>query len=333
MVVRLTRWPLPFALLAALSLSLLAAVLAAWVLAPEGGLVYRNLPLLSQELERTTASEAASLGPPQPALPEGSTALLEPGPYGALPRVAGDGTTPFAALARPDPGAPGEVPLLALIVLDLGLMQEYTQAALALPEPTALGFSPYAPALQAWMGFARTRGYELLLELPAASPDPRVDAGPLALAPGDRERLSRGLFRLLARGRDYYAVALSPGAFAQDPRSFAPIARELRRRGLGLVEIGSDSLRPLAEDIALPYLGGAMRLDQELAPAAVDQALGALETRALRQGWAVGAFRAAPLLFARLRQWLPTLPEKGFLLVPPSRLFGRTPQPAVAQGP
>ncbi len=332
MVVRLTRWPLPFALLLALSLLLLAAVLAAPLLAPEGGLVYRDLPLLSRELERTTVSEAASLGPPQPVPPAQPTALLEPGPFGALPRVAGDGTTPFAAFARPDPGAPEEVPLLALIVLDLGLMQEHTQAALALPEPTALGFSPYAPALQAWMGVARARGYELLLELPALSADPRVDAGPLALVPGDAERLSRGLARLLARGRDYFAVALAPGAFAQDPRAFAPVARELRRRGVGLVEIGSDRLRPLADELALPYLGGVMRLDRELAPAAVDQALGALETRALRQGWAVGAFRAAPLLFARLRQWLPTLPEKGFLLVPASRLFGRTPRSAVAQG-
>ena len=327
MPVRLGRLT-PYGILLGLSVGLVIGVSVARLAELEGGLVYHDIPAAGGELH--APADPASSGPPAPEpdpAPGGPpvdplAALLEPGPYGALPRVAADGTSPFAYYRRADSAPPADVPLLSLLVIDAGLARERTLRALELPEAVAVGFSPYASALEAWMRYARARGHETLLELPLAAGEPYDDAGPLAFVPAAAKPPEPALQRLLARGQGYFAVVLSPAA-GEEARSLGALVRELGRRGLGLVETGGEDLRELAREAGVPYLGGALLLDAEPSPTAVDWALGALEARALKLGGALGAFRASPLMLDRLRQWLPSLPEKGFLLVPPSRLFGR----------
>ncbi len=319
----------PYGVLLGLSVGLIVGVAVAQFAKPEGGLVYRDIPVAEGALSRGDDPSAA--GPPafevepQPGAPPvaPAIALLEPGPYGALPRIAPDGTTPFAYYTRADPPPPRDVPLLSLVVIDAGLARDPTVRALELPPPIAIAFSPYAPALEAWMRLARARGHETLLELPVAGSGWYDDAGPLGLAAGEPERPQLVLQRLLARGQGYFAVVLAGAGDMGEARLPAGVLPELARRGLGLVEVDGATLREAARNAAIPYLGGASVLDAEPSPAAVDWALGALEARALELGGALGVFRPSPLLLDRLRQWLPSLPEKGLLLVPPSRLFDR----------
>lgn len=294
----------------------------------QGTVSYRELPVVALPLPASSGERrAAELpplpeGPPKPGAPpvEPLASLLEPGPYGALPRRASDGTSPFGAYRSATPLPDG--PVIAILLTDVGLDRRSTQLAIETPPPIGLVFSAYTEATVAWLRLARWSGHETLLELPVRLVEPGLgDAGPLALGPGmpETEREDR-LRRLLAKATGVFAVAMEARAFAPDPATFAPIAGSLAERGLGLVELGDNRLRDVARAAGLPY-AVAMPLDAIESPEALDQAFGSLEARALEHGRALGCLRPLPLSLQRLAQWLPSLPGKGLALVPPGALF------------
>lgn len=82
--------------------------------------------------------------------------LLEDGPFGPLPRIAPDGRRPFLAHALPF-NLEDTRPKIALLLAGLGRQRELLDAALTLPAPIGLQFSPYAPDLPAMVTGARCR--------------------------------------------------------------------------------------------------------------------------------------------------------------------------------
>ncbi len=326
---------LPFAVLGGLLLLLLLTVAGVRFLGIEGALLYTDLPrvelpLAGPEPETPSAPRATSPEPPEifgepmagaPPL-EVPAALLRPGPYGALPRPAEDGRTPFSVY-RSDFAIRPDRPRIALVVVGLGLARDPTFTATELPAPFGLAFSPYGRRLAGWMRYGRWRGHEVLLELPVRPARfPLDDAGPLAIAPDlPAERLNQRLETVLASGKGYFAVTVAPGAYLGAPEKLEPVLARLAAAGLGLVELGSNRLAEAAARRNLPYAWSDPPIDLDPAPEAIDLALGRLETRALRDGAALGTLEGAAITYARLQQWLPSLEAKGLQLVPPSRVF------------
>ncbi len=320
---------LPFLLLGMVVALAAIAGAAAWWWRPPAPLTYRGLPQQAGPLPPLPLAdlpgETAAAGPPSLA-PQGRVdplappadplaALAAPGPYGLLPRIAPDGRRPFDAYRR-KPAETGRGPRIALVVRGLGLARRPTVAAMGLVPDVALAFSPYAPAVAAWLREARRLGHEVLLELPLANGRSGVDPGPLALVPGDELALQR----LLARGPGIFALLLDPPEVAR-PGLEQPVAA-LSRAGLGLIASRpAPALAPLARRHRVPYGAAAVVLDAEADPMAVDFALGRLEAVAEREGGAIGITGPLPLVFERLAQWLPGLAPRGFLLVPPSQIL------------
>ncbi len=333
---------LPYGILAGLLLVLAALLAAIRLFGLDGAVLYTGLPRVEQPLPETAASGTAKTSPTipveqgPPAI-DGPTvagappldvpdALLRPGPYGALPRRGADGRSPFSVYRsgfRVDP----EKPRIALVVIDLGLARDPTRTATELPPVFGLAFSPYGRDLARWMRYARWRGHEVLLELPVRPASfPLDDAGPLAVGPElPRERLRQRLETVLAAGKGYLAVIAAPGAYAADPGKFEPVLAELAAAGLGFVELGGTRLAGVAGRRDLPYAWSDPPIDLDPAPEAIDLALGRLETRALRDGAALGTLEGAAITYARLRQWVPSLEAKGLQLVAPSLIFANPP--------
>ncbi len=336
---------LPFAVLAGLAVVLVLTVVAMRLLGIEGTLRYTDLWRAEQPLPGTAASatarEPAAAPPPAGPPPvrgepvagappvEPPETLLEPGAYGALPRRGEDGRSPFSVY-RSNFAFDPERPRIALVVVGLGLAREPTLTATELPPLFGLGFSPYGRELAGWMRYGRWRGHEVLLELPVRPARyPLDDAGPLALAPDlPPERLEQRLETTLAAGKGYFAVTVEAGAYVAAPETFAPVLARLAEAGLGLIELGGDHLAAAAARQGVPYLWSDPPIDLDPAPEAIDLALGRLETRALREGAALGTLEGAAVTYARLRQWLPSLEAKGLQLVAPSRVFD-----GLARGP
>jgi uncharacterized protein len=260
-------------------------------------------------------------GPPNGAIPAPAAAsLTEDGPFGPLPRIGQDGRRPFLAYAHPfnfeDPR-----PMVAIMVLGLGLQAELTEAALRLPGEVSLHFTPYAANLPAVFERARRAGHEVLLDLPMEPLDDRVsDPGPQTLRTesSTAETLKR-LSWVLARAPGYVAVVGGGARFAASPAAL-PVLNVLAQRGLAMIEVGSSELAAGARAVGLPYASVAAAIDADPTSLAIDLALATLEAEALQRGSALGIVEGYPVSLERLRLWAATLEDKGLALAPVSAL-------------
>jgi polysaccharide deacetylase 2 family uncharacterized protein YibQ len=248
-------------------------------------------------------------------------ALLEPGPFGPLPRIGPSGRRPFFAYANPI-GLDDSRPKIAVVVLGLGLQRAATDAALELPASVGLQFSAYAPDLHRDVARARQHGHEVLLSLPMEPEDyPANDPGPHTLTVDARPQVNlERLHWILARTNSYIGLAGDGGRFAAS-RSADPIVADLVTRGLALIEIGTSGLTEEAGQAGLLYARAAEPIDADLSPLSIDYALAGLEAEALETGSALGVISARPMPMARLAEWARSLEGKGLVLAPVSALL------------
>jgi len=324
---------------------LVAAAAVAGLVAP-GTLTYVDVPVIIVPLAnrstvqpRGTAAKPAKVAMLSAAEPDRGNgpplsidaALQETTGRGSVPRIAADGRTSLLHYARPGP-ADCARPCISVVITGLGLADKLSNRALALPGAVGLAFSPYVETA-VWQARARAAGHEALLALPlqpARYPDD--DTGPFTiLASLSPEQQLDALLRVLATGSGYVAVTGEAGAFAASPEAFAPVARALVTRGLGLVEIGGDALAGQCRAVDLPTAAATAVIDTDPTPAAIDRALTAVAAEARRSGRALAVAQPLPASFERLTAWLASLPEQGFELVPPSRFLQVAPSPALAR--
>ncbi|HEY7979338.1 MAG TPA: divergent polysaccharide deacetylase family protein [Rhizomicrobium sp.] len=251
--------------------------------------------------------------------------LIEPTPAGPLPRIADDGRSPMNAYAPPAPNVQG--PKIAIVVTGLGVSAKATQAAIAnLPPAITLAFLPYADDVQRWVGEARRRGHEVLLEVPMEPYDfPDSDPGPHTLRSGSGE--DSNIDRLtwsLTRFTGYAGVTNLLGArFMADAGALEPVMTFLARRGLVFFDAGPTQ-RSAAPDIAkrigAPYVQSAANIDAIQTGMEIDQRLSELEARARLNGSAAGTAFVYPVTIERLTNWAQGLSGRGFVLVPASAI-------------
>ncbi len=250
--------------------------------------------------------------------------LLEATRHGQVPRVSPDGARALVAYAQPVAATPAneKMPRIALVVTGLGISSSTTAEALKLPGPVSLAFAPYGSDLERIASRARGQGHELLLQLPMEPFDyPDNDPGPqtllTSLAP--EQNVDRMLW-LMSRFQGYVGVANYMGSrFTASDTSFAPMLREVAKRGLMYLDDGS-SPRSLDGQIAtangLPFAKASVVLDAVPTPNEIDRALLRLETLARDSGVAVGVATALPVSIAHIAKWAKTAQSRGFLLVP-----------------
>lgn len=206
----------------------------------------------------------------------------------------------------------------------LGLSGAATEAAINdLPGAVTLGFNPYAPKLDEWIGYARAAGHEAFLSLAMEPVDyPRVDPGPHTLLISlDRQQNVERLQWVLSRVTGYVGVVTSAGSrFTTSQADLLPILDEIKARGLMFVDSHSTEntvAGPLAKSIGLPRAVSDLALDQQQASRdAIDARLQQLEQMAHQTGVAVGLGEVYPVTIERLAQWIPTLERKGIALAP-----------------
>lgn len=251
--------------------------------------------------------------------------LIEPTPAGPLPRIGDDGRSPMTAYAPPTPNVQG--PKIAIVVTGLGISAKATQAAIEnLPAAITLAFLPYADDVQRWVGEARRRGHEVLLEVPMEPYDfPDSDPGPHTLRAGSGE--DSNIDRLtwsLTRFTGYAGITNLLGArFMADSGALEPVMTFLARRGLVFFDAGpvSRSSAPdVAKRIGAPYVQSAANIDAIQTGMEIDQRLSELEARARLNGSAAGTAFVYPVTIERLSSWAQGLSGRGFVLVPASAI-------------
>ncbi len=266
------------------------------------------------------AGNSTSVPPPSP-----NQNFVEMTPRGPIPKIAADGTRPSEAFARPVKPLPNvpDAPRIALIVGGLGVSASGTAEAITkMPEAVTLAFMPYGSDAERLVARARAEGHEILLQVPLEPFNyPENDSGPQTLLTTltPEQNLER-LHWLMSRFQGYVGIVGAMGArFTASEQSFAPIMREIGKRGLIFVDDGANA-RSVAGRIAggnsLAFAKADIVLDAVPTPGEIDHALGRLEMAARERSFAVGIASALPVSIEHIAKWAREAESRGVQLVP-----------------
>jgi polysaccharide deacetylase 2 family uncharacterized protein YibQ len=211
--------------------------------------------------------------------------------------------------------------MIAVIIDDMGLDKRRSERILQLPGPLTVSFMTYADELARQTDEARMRGHELMMHVPMEPLADGLDAGPGALLVGlPMEELKKRVDDDLDRFKGYVGINNHMGSKFT---AFAPgmqiVMEALHRRGLLFI----DSLTTehsvgltLAQQTGVPTAARNVFLDNAGDIMSVDGQLTKLEDVARRKGNAIAIGHPRDATIQALAAWLPTLREKGFVLVP-----------------
>ncbi|MDD3370324.1 MAG: divergent polysaccharide deacetylase family protein [Alphaproteobacteria bacterium] len=252
--------------------------------------------------------------------------VTEDTPEGSLPYVGESGYRPWQVYARPFNLADRR-PRIAIVVSDLGMSRAITDQAISrLPPAVTLSFDSQAPAVAAWGTRARQDGHEILLQLPVEPFDyPRSDPGPDSLLTNlsNSENVAR-LMKTLRRAVGYVGITTTYSSrITSDPSRFDLILQPVRERGLMIVDSRATArsvVSDTARNAGVPVASVTQRIDADLAPESIAEALENLEKTAIQSGRAVGITAATPLMINQLQAWARTLPGRGIALAPVSAM-------------
>ncbi len=298
----------------------------------DGAIQVADLPAPAVEVAPVPGTDANAVPPAAqmptvraPLNPAPNAALVETVGSLALPKKAPDGMSPSQYYRKPFTRQAG-LPMVAVLVRDLGLHKTHTQAALGLDENVTFAFSPYASNLAEQTSQARLTGHEFWLQVPMEPEGyPANDAGPFSLLRTDslEQNLSR-LHQVMGLAVGYVGLVAPPTELFSASRLMGDLAEDIRTRGLLMVQHQPVMTLPRYDDLL-------MTINRTVAPTTTPEQLRIqlteLEAIARSRGHAVLSLPATPGLLAELPAWLATLPAKKLALAPLSAVSATKSQP------
>jgi polysaccharide deacetylase 2 family uncharacterized protein YibQ len=213
---------------------------------------------------------------------------------------------------------------IAIIMDDLGLNRAAADRVVAMPAPLTLAIMSYAPDGPALAQAGRAAGHEILVHVPM-EPEGKTNPGPHALTTMQtREEFERELAWDLDRFGGYVGINNHMGSrVTASVEQMNWLFEELEQRSLMFVDSRTtkDTVAPmLAGQFGLPFAERDVFLDNEFGADAVEAQLRALEAEARKNGYAVAIGHPHAGTIAALKAWLPTIADRGFMLVPISEI-------------
>lgn len=210
---------------------------------------------------------------------------------------------------------------IVIVMDDLGLNRRQARQTVALPAPLTLSYMAYADDLNKQISQARTAGHELMLHVPMEPRSISIDPGPNVLLSGlPRDELLKSINWNLDQTDNVVGINNHMGSrFTSDLEGMQTVTEVLNERGLlflDSVTSGSSVAHTAAEDAGIPFAVRNVFLDHEDDLASIKRQLQVTESVAKRTGVAIAIGHPREKTLEALKEWLPTLSERGFQLVP-----------------
>lgn len=275
---------------------------------------------------------ATLMGPFAPPVPDAPARLIPPplppplqGEARPAP-PAPDAMQPQAWMrhAQASPANPGNLPLIAIVIDDLGVAPARVAAALALPAPMTMAVLPYAGDAAAVARRARLLGHEVLAHLPMEAANGQ-DPGPHALlATLTPAAFAQNLQWNLSRLEGYVGVNNHMGSrLTQNSAAMGLLMAQLKQRGLLFLDsrtakhtLGASTARA----IGVTALERDVFLDNVITPEMIHIQLRKTEEIARRNGYAIAIGHPHPATTGALTQWAAGMEARGFRLAPLSAI-------------
>lgn len=226
---------------------------------------------------------------------------------------------------NPNPGEPAK---LVIIIDDLGMDRKRSAQIVDIKAPLTLAFLPYAPDLKEMTARAKKGGHELLIHMPMEPLNADIDPGPIALLEGMAPAAFDEALEKAFRSFDgYIGINNHMGSrLTRDSEAMARVMHALKKRGLAFVDsktIHDSVAGDMARRYGLDYAERDVFLDHQDTEIFVAEALAKLERVALQKGFAIAIGHPKDSTITVLNRWLPTLKERGFEVVPVSKVMNR----------
>ncbi len=217
----------------------------------------------------------------------------------------------------------GQVPIVAIVVDDIGYDLDTTRKLLSLDAPLTFSVLPYGPHSRSLAMEARSKGHEIMLHLPMEPAEfPEIDPGPGALlSQMSPDELINALNANLDLIPGLSGVNNHMGSgISTSPERMRQIFSILKKRGLYYIDSRTTAetvARPSAELLQLRFTERDIFIDHFENESFVRGQLKALIARARQQGYAVGIAHPHPVTLQILTEYLPQL-KHAVELVPAS---------------
>lgn len=219
-----------------------------------------------------------------------------------------------------------EKPQIAIIIDDMGMSYQYTDAVVDMDGPLTLAFLPYAPRLEETTKRALSHGHELMIHVPMEPMDGSLDIGPIGLKNDMDRETFLDIFnnQVLTSFDGYVGINNHMGSrLTQNEESMGWLMDVLQDKGLYFIDsktISTSVAADTARRHGVTYAERDVFLDHYNDLDRIRKSLRATERVALAKGRAIAIGHPRKHTVTALREWLPTLKAKGFELVPASAL-------------
>lgn len=230
-------------------------------------------------------------------------------------------STPLSAMLRSIHECPehaSKVPIIVLVIDDLGHSTQISEQIASLPGPLTLSFLPFLDNLPSQTDLALRRGHEVFLHLPMQPRSGTSSAQSEYVLKPDAPPLEIQALvdRHLQRMQGYQGINNHMGsAFTADPASMLIVLNAIKKRDLTWLDsvTAIDTVGPhIARHLSIPWLKRDVFLDHDPNPKAIDQQIQRAETIARQRGLAVVIAHPKKATVNALQSWLPRLKKNGF---------------------
>jgi polysaccharide deacetylase 2 family uncharacterized protein YibQ len=255
---------------------------------------------------------------PQPVPRSTPAPRLAPAPQAAEPGPAAEPAWLTNAVASIDPG---NRPMIAIVLDDVGAAPGDVPGAVDLPGPITLSIMTYASHAAKIAAEAHRAGHEIMVHVPMEPINRDADPGPNALlvdlSPAE---IARRLDWGLSQFAGYVGINNHMGSkFTQNAAGMRIVLEALKQRGLLFLDsrtIAKSVGDSLATEIGVTHLQRDVFLDDVIDEADIMKELARTEAIAKKYGVAIAIGHPHRDTVAALRQWIPEARARGFVLVP-----------------
>ncbi len=212
---------------------------------------------------------------------------------------------------------------VTLVIDDLGIVKDLTREMIEMDAPLTLSFLPYASGIAPQVEDAYEKGHDILVHIPM-EPKGSADPGPFALMSSDSARQrARSIDYNLGQFSNYIGINNHMGSeFTEDSAAVAQLMEVVGDKGLMVLDsktTPNSKLEDIARAKSIPVTNRDVFLDNVREEGYILNQLAELERVAKANGSALAIGHPYPQTVRALKQWIPTLAEKGITIVPISQ--------------
>ncbi len=215
--------------------------------------------------------------------------------------------------------------LIAIIIDDMGLTLR-SKIVENMEAPLTLSYLPNAKNINDRTKQAKKNGHEIMLHMPMEPLNTAMDDGSIMLRVNQSQKDFKAALDWSLNQTDIFVgVNNHMGSKLTSNKDAMNIfMRFIMNKEMFFVDsktIGTSVAAKTAKEFGIPYAERDVFLDHEISKEFIERALRKTETIAQKKGYAIAIAHPHKETIAALKNWLPTLKDKGLTLVPASRLI------------